>query len=189
MLLANDYPKDTAKALVEGGPTDVFVDSCPAVGCFLAGGLPWLPSRLLGTKEGGIITESKQFSIDNERVSKGDSGTKQIDYKGDYEGDSGSKRRRGDEEKSYQEKMQNKMHLESLKRFKLSKRFSWESLRCRRLRKNWSPALKDLICHQRLCHGSQKNLWDNCIACDVGLTDEELGMASISVSCRVNEPH
>ena len=75
--VANNYPKDVAKALVEGGATDAFVDSCPAVRCFLAGGLPWLLT-LLGTNEGGSITKSKEFLIDNERVSEGDSGTKQM---------------------------------------------------------------------------------------------------------------
>ena len=117
VLLANDYPEDVGKALVEGGATDEFVDSCQAVGCFLAGGLPWL-TTLLGTNEGGIITESDEFSIDNDGVFKKDSRPKQIDYKGASDGVSGAKRRRGDAEESDREKMPNEMRLESLKRFK-----------------------------------------------------------------------
>lgn len=43
VLLANDYPEDIAKALVdECGASDDFVNGCPAVGCFVSGAQPWL---------------------------------------------------------------------------------------------------------------------------------------------------
>ena len=112
VLLTNDYPKDVAKGL--------FVDSWSDVGCFLAGGLPWL-STLLEANGEGIITKSKKITIDNEGGTEGDSGTKQIDNEGNSKGDSGPKRRGGDEEKSEREKRPNEMRLESLKRFKSSK--------------------------------------------------------------------
>jgi hypothetical protein len=52
ILLANDYPEDVAKALVdEAKATDEFVDSCPAVGCYISGAQPWLAS--LNRNEGG----------------------------------------------------------------------------------------------------------------------------------------
>jgi hypothetical protein len=57
VLLANDYPEDVAKALVEEvGATDAFVNSCPAVGCFLSGAQPWLATLV---NEGGVDIESK----------------------------------------------------------------------------------------------------------------------------------
>jgi hypothetical protein len=44
ILLANNYPEDVAKALVdEGKATDDFVDSCPAVGCYISGAQPGWP--------------------------------------------------------------------------------------------------------------------------------------------------
>jgi hypothetical protein len=52
VLLANDYPEDIAKALLEeSGADDVFVNSCPAVGCFISGAQPWLAA--LSQNEGG----------------------------------------------------------------------------------------------------------------------------------------
>ena len=54
VLLANDYPEDIAHALLEeGSATDAFVDSCPAVGCLLAGAQAWLGT--LWMNEGGSL--------------------------------------------------------------------------------------------------------------------------------------
>jgi hypothetical protein len=56
LLAKNDYPEDVAKALVEEvSATNAFVNSCPAVGCFLAGAQPWLATLV---NEGGVHIES-----------------------------------------------------------------------------------------------------------------------------------
>jgi hypothetical protein len=58
--LANDHPEDVAKALVdEGKASDDFVDSCPAVGCYISGAQPWLAT--LNRNEGGGGTENERI--------------------------------------------------------------------------------------------------------------------------------
>jgi hypothetical protein len=57
-LLANNYPKDIAQALIDnGGVSDDFVSSCPAVGYFISGAQSWLATSW--RNEGGAQKAKK----------------------------------------------------------------------------------------------------------------------------------